>query len=456
MSAQPKHNYTNNPDEKYARWRRRDHANIEAMQNLIFDHVAVESGVEFKPRLRSFISALQSAHGGGEVINEPFERGHKTVASYMQFGGTDEAKAARVRRLINELEDFQDRAGFRFFWITRGGNPTGQFDAHGNELYSATEYIDVLKAIADEAVMRARASDEWKGIKAQGIKAHPGLALAAQVSWAVSQLPKINVQTDTATKAETKPLTTAEYRDMRRPRIVAAIESYADGIEERGGDDEMELEWLEVEVKRIRESRVRTRSTRHDRSPLLAVDAAANGKASTSYKTDLSAELHTAVGTGAHLEVPRGGGVTKMSPLLDVTTNENSELENTADTTMLNAALDAARQGIPVFPLYDVFDGICSCRCSPKKCKGGVHKCGSECANKGKHPRTRNGLIDATMDETQIREWWARWPLANIGAAMGGTLRLAALDFDPRHGGSASFTDLVEAHGDEWVESRLR
>jgi hypothetical protein len=308
MSAQPKHNYQNTQDEKFARWRRRDHANIEAMQNLIFDAVALESGVEFKPRLRVFISALQSAHGGGEVINEPFERGHKTVASYLQFGGTDESKAARVRRLINDLEDFQDRSGYRFFWITRGGNPTGERDAHGNDLYSATEYVDVLKAIADEAVMLARASDQWKGNKAENIKPHPGLALAAQVSWALSKLPRINLTTDTPTKAEAKPLSSVEYRAKRDPRLLESIEMWADGIEERKGDDELALEWLEIEVKRMRESRVKTRRARHDDEPLLAMDAAANGKARISYKTDLSASVRTASNSSAHFDAGREGG----------------------------------------------------------------------------------------------------------------------------------------------------
>jgi hypothetical protein len=371
-----------------------------------------------------------------------------------------------VRRLINELEDFQDRAGFRFFWITRGGNPTGEKDSNGNDLYSATEYIDVGKPIADEAVSRARASDEWKGNAAKGIKAHPGLALVAQVSWAVSQLPKINVQTDTATKAETKPLTPAEYRDMRRPRIVAAIESYADGIEERGGDDEMELEWLEVEVKRIRESRVRTRSARHDRSPLLAVDAVENATANTSYKTDLSAELHTAVGMGAHLEVPRGGGVTKMSPLLEVTTIENSGLENTADTTMLEWALLWASRGIPVFPLHEAIDGICTCSCSDhwrkvegrwvQICEGGKHVCGSECASPGKHPRSdrrlgmSKGVKMATVDPEKIKLWWGKYPTANIGGRMLGKV---GFDVDPKNGGNASLHDICEKYGQEWLDT---
>lgn len=442
--------YQNTQAEKYARWRRRDHANLEAMQNLIFDAVSVESGVEFRPRLRSFISALQSAHGGGEVINEPFERSHKTVASYMQFTGTDEAKAARVRRLINELEDYQDASGYRFFFITRGGNPTGEKDSHGNDLYSATEYVDLLKPVADSAVVAARESEQWRGDKAKNIKAHPGLALAAQVNDALSKLPRIDVQTDTPTKPAKKKMSVVAYREQRDPRLLASIEAWADGIEERAGDDDLALEWLEVQVKRMRESRLKTRAARHDDESLG--DAAGFGKARMSYKTDASARVTTAAPGVSHCKVPPP---TKMSPLTAESSSEVNELENTPDTTMLDAALECAALGISVFPLHDVFDGICSCRCSPKKCPRGVHKCADYCTNKGKHPRTPHGLADATTDEKQIRAWWSRWPLANIGAAMGGPLRLVGLDFDPKNGGSTSLADLTATYGDEWHRTRV-
>ncbi|MBI3967374.1 MAG: bifunctional DNA primase/polymerase [Chloroflexi bacterium] len=35
----------------------------------------------------------------------------------------------------------------------------------------------------------------------------------------------------------------------------------------------------------------------------------------------------------------------------------------------------------------------------------------------GKAPLTRNGVDDATDDPVQIREWWRRWPRANVGIA---------------------------------------
>jgi len=72
----------------------------------------------------------------------------------------------------------------------------------------------------------------------------------------------------------------------------------------------------------------------------------------------------------------------------------------------LNAALDYARRGWPVFPFYSAPGGVCSCG-------------DPDCDRPGKHPRTRHGLDDATTDEAQIRGWWTRWPDAGIATVPG-------------------------------------
>ncbi len=120
--------------------------------------------------------------------------------------------------------------------------------------------------------------------------------------------------------------------------------------------------------------------------------------------------------------------------------------EGTEADALLKWALTWAGVGIPIVPMHQVFDGICSCRA------------GSECRSAGKHPRWHktdlpNGAENATTDEEMIRRWWKRWPMSNIGGAMGGTLRWLAVDVDPRNGGSTSFHDLTVAHGEEWLET---
>jgi putative DNA primase/helicase len=67
--------------------------------------------------------------------------------------------------------------------------------------------------------------------------------------------------------------------------------------------------------------------------------------------------------------------------------------------------------------------------------RDGVCTCGKpDCQNPAKHPRTQNGLNDATSDPEQIRQWWAQWPDANIGIRTGEISGLVVVDIDTRHG----------------------
>lgn len=64
------------------------------------------------------------------------------------------------------------------------------------------------------------------------------------------------------------------------------------------------------------------------------------------------------------------------------------------------AAMQYAREGMAVLPVCD------------------------------KKPLTRNGLYDASADPEQIKEWWSRWPEANISIATGQASDMVALDAD--------------------------
>jgi KaiC/GvpD/RAD55 family RecA-like ATPase len=103
----------------------------------------------------------------------------------------------------------------------------------------------------------------------------------------------------------------------------------------------------------------------------------------------------------------------------------------------LEAALTYAARSWPVAPAHSI---------SPR---GGC-TCGrSDCGSPGKHPLTEHGLNDATTDEKQIREWWTKWPWANviIRTGMVGDRCLVALDIDPKHDGDESLTMLEARHG---------
>lgn len=71
------------------------------------------------------------------------------------------------------------------------------------------------------------------------------------------------------------------------------------------------------------------------------------------------------------------------------------------------------------------------------------------CEPKGKRPLTAHGVKDATTDEAQIRAWWATWPTANVGIAMGAGSGLIDVECDVKadKNGEASLQTWAESPG---------
>jgi hypothetical protein len=81
-----------------------------------------------------------------------------------------------------------------------------------------------------------------------------------------------------------------------------------------------------------------------------------------------------------------------------------------------------AKLGWYVLPLYEIN-------------AGGKCSCGNpNCHSPGKHPRTVNGLIDASIDQLQIDLWFRQWPNANIGVRTGPESGILAIDIDGKDG----------------------
>lgn len=100
----------------------------------------------------------------------------------------------------------------------------------------------------------------------------------------------------------------------------------------------------------------------------------------------------------------------------------------------LHHALFLSEQGFKVFPCYGFRNGVCSC------------KSGAKCSDPGKHPGIRGWPKLATSYAKQVREWWTRWPTANVAIATGG--HLAVIDIDVRqHNGLQTLNDLEAMWG---------
>lgn len=98
-----------------------------------------------------------------------------------------------------------------------------------------------------------------------------------------------------------------------------------------------------------------------------------------------------------------------------------------------------AARGWPAIPLHtpadqvDTTTGEIVPRCDCRK---------SGCPSPAKHPRTRNGLKDASTDPSEIEHWWRLWPQANVGVLTGPESGLLVLDVDPDKGGDQALADL--------------
>jgi hypothetical protein len=102
---------------------------------------------------------------------------------------------------------------------------------------------------------------------------------------------------------------------------------------------------------------------------------------------------------------------------------------------MSRSAAELARQGWPVFPCH----------------AGSPCSCGRpDCASPAKHPRSRRGLHDATVDLAAVGRWWRRWPEANLAVRTGARpagAGVVVLDVDPAHGGDLALEALVADRG---------
>lgn len=99
------------------------------------------------------------------------------------------------------------------------------------------------------------------------------------------------------------------------------------------------------------------------------------------------------------------------------------------------AAKEWAEQGCFVFPTWWTdCDEMCACPDGPT------------CDSPGKHPLTAHGFKDATRDVLQLRQWWNRWPNANVAIDCERS-GIILLDFDKANGGDATFWRLFELLG---------
>lgn len=92
------------------------------------------------------------------------------------------------------------------------------------------------------------------------------------------------------------------------------------------------------------------------------------------------------------------------------------------------------RLSMPIFPLYTIFEGVCTC------------KDGAKCETPGKHPIEEWTEV-RTTNTGKIHDWIDRHGRCNWGGATGKVSGVFAVDIDPRHNGVETFDALEKEYG---------
>ena len=100
----------------------------------------------------------------------------------------------------------------------------------------------------------------------------------------------------------------------------------------------------------------------------------------------------------------------------------------------LSAAVRYASEDLHVVPLHGLKDGRCTCD-------------DADCCQPGMHPRTKNGLADATADLALIEKRWTKWSKAKIGIVFGGPSKLLGLMIDGETG-QRKLREIIRTNGE--------
>jgi hypothetical protein len=92
----------------------------------------------------------------------------------------------------------------------------------------------------------------------------------------------------------------------------------------------------------------------------------------------------------------------------------------------VDAVLELSLRGFYVFPVHNLFNGVCSC--------------GRQNCSIAKHPRISDWTSKASNDPRQIKGWWVRWTQANVGVVTGRRSGIIVVDVDDKDAGSGSLS----------------
>lgn len=387
------------------------------------------------------INGIRGMLNGIDEKKFPVFRAHQFVARQMDYKGQDDGADTFMCRALAALNAAEIKCGRRFFRITRADGVIQKMTSYDEDYLSA--------AIRWALVQVKNAPDYWE---------NPAKAVTDEILIEAIEkfLPVRAEETAIDTDSDGESLINGESSitddnviKAQWTRLITIADANFDRIIAAGGDPLREVEKVCERLRRaasIKHFQLRLAEERERKESLRALRDSGGGDetAAKDKDTGINSEESTSLLARSNALPHQTDGVTRNIPRDKAPIFETNE----------HAALWWASLGVPVFPLHTPqLDGSCSCSCGRRCKKAGKHICGANCPNIGKHPRTYHGLKEASTDAKQIKQWWRKWPDANIGGVTGEASGLLGMDVDPKHGGDLSLTDLIEVYGDEWLET---
>ncbi len=378
-------------------------------------------------RRRNFICALQGVANG----RAKFPASHYVLAKHIGHKGKQETSEMSVYREIQALISFQALANILLFDIEQGG---------GHEK-KPTKYHDLITSyairLADRAKQMKRDQKELK-------KTPIGKVMESIVEEIVKDLRPftgslISKRLSDKEKSagggggwgrggKNHKANSARQKTRRQQQLIEQTSIFFKVFDPVNERDELR--------RYARETADYIISAAED-----IIEARNDKKTKLSDKV-ISPKIDHPLNMG---DKKNGDGLQNSSPLVSISdVSAQPELQVPALASpglvpanpLLAAALDYASRGWHILPLHTPnADGICSCNRREK------------CPSSGKHPRTTNGVKDATINEIQIQKWWSQHKDANIGIAAGPGSGIVCLDIDPRNGGNEALTDIIKTYG---------
>lgn len=373
-------------------------------------------------KIRNLISGLIKLSGGEIVVKaNDFE-----IASiFYQDETRRDALKKKVQRWRKALGKWQDETGLTLIQFRSGFQIK---NSDGTEKNEKTEYRLVILDLAAMVISEGDLNLEWKAkIVLQDLLA---MKLPSKLSETRIRPLEVGRCLNTSKSWVKKTLEIAkrdgELEEVMN-EIVADIQKLFDEfLDEEGRTD---ASYFELNGETYLDTRS-TIITSYSNNIDLVNDTNEDNKKDENNKEDEDFSYSDLNNKEAN------SGKFSPSSLSNLVSRINTKKDTSL--SMLEQALEHARRGFRIFPVYKMSNEICTCQY------------GAECPTPAKHPHIKNWQNLATTNEDQIRQWWRKFRHANIGIATGDYSEeqiLVVLDLDTKADGFETLEQLEQEFG---------